>query len=186
MKYYLVKFLIFILNQFQVVHSGKALEKAKASAALGVTISPVAILLEQITNWALSVFLFFSILGIALFADLVIGIWVHIRYFKDFDPAIMLEKFLQKSFLTYMGLLLFGLFDILFNHYGYMMGNYVKLAISICIMLYPVLSVLGNMSVMTGGKFPPIEWIRFLENYQKNIKLNELYKKDENRNSSKD
>lgn len=179
MKLLLINISLFILKNIQNIHQGFEIQKVKSSILLGATISPIAFIINEFTIWGLSVSLLFTLLGIAVCLDFVFGIIVHIWWFDDFDPKIMMGKFLVKLFATYSGLAVFGIFDILFKNYGYTISDYIRLSLACAIMLYPILSLLGNLSVITNGKFPPIEWIKRLESAQKNLKLNELFNKKE-------
>lgn len=183
MKILFINFCIFLLQQFEGVHSGKMVQKLKSSAAIGVTISPIALIFQSYTNWFFSEVLFMTIIGVALLADLLLGMIAHApRYLDDFDLFTMLWKFMVKFVVCYTAIFVFGLFVILFHSYGLNIGIYTKLAASFSILCYPALSALGNMSIVTGGAFPPKDWIMALESKRKKLMLGEFLnnKKDEN------
>jgi hypothetical protein len=46
--------------------------------------------------------------------------------------------------------------------------------IQFIVFIWPAGSAMGNMSILTGGKFPPIGWMKKLERFQENIDINEF------------
>ena len=57
---------------------------------------------------------------------------------------------------------------------------YFKVILQLTVMLYPVLSALKNLSIITGGKFPPNAWFVKFDSFNKDLDLEHFKtKKDE-------
>jgi len=178
MKLFFINLMIFFCGQVERIHSGSMAQKIKASAAIGVTASPVALIVKTYTDWFISESFFMSIVGLALFFDLIFGIIAHSeKFLDDFDVWVMFGKFMLKFLVVYSSIFIFGLFVMLFELHGMDIGIYTRLAVSASILLFPTLSAAGNMSIVTGGRYPPKDWILYLENKQKKIRLSEILKR---------
>ena len=180
MKSITLSIFTFLLNNMVAIHKGTLFAKLKSSFILGAIASPV-VSLTFFKNWFINNHIFFFLLFTALVLDLMIGVFVHLFKFKDFALKKMVKGFLTKCYLTILGFLCFEIFKVLFNLYNVEVGDYVKLTISLIVMSYPLFSAIGNLSVATDGKFPPIGWINRMNKYKDSLNPFDLINKKEDK-----
>lgn len=178
MKSIILSIFAFLLNNMVTIHKGTLFAKLKSSVILGAVASPV-VSLTFFKNWFIDNYLFFILLFSALMLDLLIGVFVHLFKFKDFTLKKMVQGFLSKCYLTSLGFGCFEIFKILFKLYNVDVGDYVKLTIALIVMSYPLFSAIGNLSVATDGKFPPIGWINRMNKYKESLNPFDLINKKE-------
>lgn len=173
----------FYKTHFLAIHAGAFVSKIKASLAIGVSVSPFAFYFAKMDEWLEHVALYMSIICVALILDLIIGVYVHLLFFKDFEVKKMVWKFLEKSGCTFIGLILFELFGLLFRHHNVEMGAYLELSIALTVLSYPLLSAFGNLSIITNGKFPPIGWVDKLRDFNKSGNIKDIIEQEQEQES---
>jgi len=157
----------FFITHFTIIHNGVFSAKLKSSIILGASVSPLLYILEFFVDWILNISLYITLVSIALVADLFLGIIVHLFYKYDFNTRKMCTKFIEKSFATFVGLMLFELFGMLFSHYSVDLIAPLKLSLALTVLLFPLGSALGNLAVITHGKFPPTIWFKRIHSFSK-------------------
>lgn len=163
---------IFILKQLLIIYCGVFTAKVKASILLGATFSPLAFIIQHITDWYITnqgtIYLFFG----AIIVDWISGIWKHLKK-KTFS-----WKLNGLGLLVKIGMVVFGSF--LAESMPHFLGdnNIVTTSLitilRLSIFMYPAASAWMNMSVISNGKFPPKKWIDKLESFNKNLNIKEL------------
>lgn len=132
---------------------------------------------ETINGW---IQLNIDYISIALFsvgAAHVLGSITHCLYKRDFDWKKNIVGFcIMLSMVVVVALLMEGLAhvtkeeDLIFKYVS-MMGRLV-------VIIYPIRSALRNVKIITNGAFPPDAIIGKLENFNKNLDLNEFRDKN--------
>lgn len=187
MKTIIIKYLIAILTQFNLIHVGKLYIKFKASAKLSVLLSPIPaafiIIWDKLSigiiNWFdLNLFYILLVLG-AVAVDHAFGSYKHAFIDKDFNFKQNVIGLLIKLTVVVCGGFLFeGLNEII--QHDTIVKTYLLIVCRLMVFLYPGGSAFGNMSVVTGGKFPPKAWLDRLSKFNENLDVKDITgKKDE-------
>lgn len=173
----------FIIKNLIEIHSGGIGSKIWASfqlaavPAVGLTIS------ERIIGWYLESYVFIFVLGLALIADLIAGIWKHMK-FNSFSPRKMITGFSQKIGLVILVYFLTEAFIQIISD-AELDSIYFKVASKIMIFIYPAGNALVNIGIITDGKFPPLAFLKKFEKFNKTLNINDLnLKSDETDNNS--
>lgn len=165
--------LTFLSKHLLIIHTGTLLAKAKSAFFLGVSVSPIAYVIEQITNWSLlnQDYIMFVLGAIAV--DHIIGMIMHAFYKRDFSWRKNLEGLIIKiSLAVAMGFLFEGVNHLIKE--DSFVKNYLVMVLRLSVFLYPASSAFMNSSVITKGKFPPIGWINKIKAFNTNLELKEL------------
>lgn len=172
----------FISNNLLTLHSGTAVNKIGAAfklaavPAVGISIS------ERFTGWYIESFVFITMLGFALIADLIVGIWKHMRN-GSFSPKKMLTGFCQKMGLVILVYFLTEAFIQIISDAD-LDSIYFKVASKIMIFIYPAGNALVNIGIITEGKFPPLAFLKKFEKFNKTLDIRDLKNKsDETENN---
>lgn len=102
---------------------------------------------------------FFGILTVLIMIDLVMGIIKYVKL-KKFSFRQLIIGLIVKVAVTFLGMIVFLMFSTLDD--GPIIGWFLLVA-KFTILLYPAGSVFSNMYVVSGGKFPPIKLMKYLE-----------------------
>lgn len=162
----------FITNNLISIHSGGIAGKMWSSfqlamvPAVGLTVS------ERITGWYLESYVFIFVLGLALIADLIAGIWKHMK-FNTFSPRKMITGFSQKIALVILVYFLTEAFIQIISD-AELDSIYFKVASKIMIFIYPAGNALVNIGIITDGKFPPLAFLKKFEKFNKTLNINDL------------
>lgn len=162
----------FIIKNLLAIHTSGVGSKIWSSfqlalvPAVGMTIS------ERITGWYLESYVFIFMLGFAIIADLVAGIWKHMK-FNTFSPKKMIIGFSQKIGLVILVYFLTEAFIQIIADAD-LDSIYFKVATKIMIFVYPAGNALVNVGIITNGKFPPLAFLKKFEKFNKTLDINEL------------
>lgn len=165
--------LIFISKHLFIIHTGTFLAKVKSTFFLGVGVSPIAYVIEQITSWSLKNqdYILFVLGAIAI--DHILGSILHAFYKRDFTWRKNLEGLIIKiSLAVAMGFLFEGVNHLIKE--DSFIKNYLVMVLRLSVFLYPASSAFMNSSVITNGKFPPTGWINKIRAFNSNLELKEL------------
>lgn len=163
----------FLSKQLLLLHTGTVVAKLKSAFILGASLSPIAVVIEKITNWTLDNhdYIFFVMGAIAI--DHILGTILHSFYKRDFTWKKNLTGLIIKiSLALTMGFLFEGV-----NHFiteDSFLKNYLVIALRLSVFLYPAGSAFMNSSIITKGKFPPVGWINKIKSFNNNLELKEL------------
>lgn len=144
---------------------------------LAALFSPFVLIFSKMTNWTLENQDYILIVLGAIAVDYFAGVWKHIlkRTFSWRENATGL---VLKIALTVGGGFLFEGLNFLVKDNDVVMGLF-KMGTRIVVFLYPAASALKNISVLSGGKFPPIGWFERQKAFEKSLNPKDLIKKDE-------
>lgn len=134
-------------------------------------------LFESLTGWAINNQIFLSLVFLAIAIDHILGTFVHWSIKKDFSAKKNLYGLLTKGFAVCAGYVLFEMIHQIVDDVQFV-ATYFKVILQLTVMLYPVMSALRNLSLITEGKFPPAIWFAKLEGFTKDLSLKHF--KDEN------
>lgn len=173
------KFLLFLLKNILIIHKGALLAKIKASFVLSFIISPVALLVEKLTNWYVSNNDYIHWVLWAIFVDWFIGQILHVFYKKDFSWGKMGKGLIVK---VAMAVLAGSLFEALpyFLNGQQLVADSLLIVTRLSVFMYPAASAWANCSEITGGKFPPIGWTKKLKAFNENLDFKSPDQKSDN------
>lgn len=128
---------------------------------------------SRITDWYIMNEWYMSAVLIVVAIDHGLGTWVHWFIKKDWSTKENLKGLFTKVTMAMLGYIIFELMYVIITPVE-MVSDYFRVVIQLMVMLYPGLSAMGNMSVITKGKFPPIGWINKFSQFNQSGDLNEL------------
>lgn len=138
---------------------------------------------EKIIEWYIDNTLFMAILLFAIINDYIVSVIVHTWYKKNFSFKTNSLEFLKK-----LGscILVFALLEMFREIFQDMEVIYISMKplIRVTVFLYPTGSALRNLSIITNDKFPPIGWIKKINNFQKTGNIKEFQTNDEENNNN--
>lgn len=164
---------ITVLKNFTLIHTGTMFIKAKATTKLGVLLSPFLLTFEKIANWTIenSEYIVW-VLG-AVIIDHLLGTIKHLWFTRTFSMKKNVTGMMVKLALVVAGGFLFeGLNQLIDPNAGKMAEytkDYLTITTRIIVFLYPAGSAFSNMSIISGGKFPPVGWMERLKKFQTNL-----------------
>lgn len=137
-----------------------------------ITIAPVAFLLDVLNWWFTENKQFGTFLCFALFINLCIGVYFHIR-----SRTFVFKTFLFKNFeMVFVVVLGYTMLEMLRYTAGdNIAGEVFKISIQIMTLLYPISKATKNIFIITRGKYPPEFIMRKLYNFEKNGDLAKFF-----------
>lgn len=175
----------FIIKNLLSIHSSGIGSKMWSSFQLAVVPAVGMTISERLTGWYLESYIFIFMLGVAIIADLVAGVWKHMK-FNTFSPKNMIIGFCQKVGLIILVYFLTEAFIQIIAD-AELDSIYFKVATKIMIFIYPAGNALVNIGIITNGKFPPLAFLKKFEKFNKTLDINDLNLKnitDETDNNS--
>lgn len=177
MKKVIYKYIIKSLND---IHFGAIHTKLLATMTLTTVPALGLTLLERLTSWYITNQVFMTFVFLAITIDHILGSYVHFQIKRDFSFKKNLQGLLQKGFSVVAGYVLLEMIHQIVKDVDFI-ALYFKVLIQLMVMLYPIGNAMGNLSIITKGKFPPIGWMRKLEKFNEDLDLEtfKTTKKDE-------
>lgn len=175
----------FIIKNLLSIHSGGVGGKIWASFQLAALPAAGFTISERLTGWYVESYIFIWVLGFALIADLIAGIWKHAKN-NSFSPKKMILGFCQKIGLVILVYFLTEAFIQIIADAD-LDSIYFKVATKTMIFIYPAGNALVNVGIITDGKFPPLAFLRKFEKFNKTLDIKDLNIKtpcDEENNNS--
>jgi len=159
--------------------------KMEVSIAMAILLSPFAFVLSKIGEYALGfapIFAkdadFFRVIMLFLFADLVLGVWKHWEQ-KTFDWKRLYTGFIEKVFVSLIGMVMFNAVAGIKEFQEIQtLESWFVLTGKMMNLFYIGGSAFSSMYVITGGKFPPIGFMKRLKSFNETLNINELTKND--------
>lgn len=173
----------FLLKNLNTLHSGNGREIILALLKLGSVPAVAFTFNEKITGWYLDNYSFMAMVLFAIAVDHILGTIVHIWYEKDFVFKKNYIGFITKIGGCIAGYVLLEMLREILQDADFI-AIYMKMLIQAMVFLYPGGSALGNLSIITNGKFPPIGWMNKIDNFQKTVNLNEFKTKNDETDSN--
>lgn len=164
--------LAFIAHHVLIIHKGLLMAKFKSSIILGTTFSPIALIIQYITDWYVANFMTIWIIAGTVFADWIAGMIKHLME-KTFS-----WKENGKGLLIKISMIVIGgyLGESLPHFLGgeNIVSNGLIMALRLSIFMYPAASCWGNMSVITKGVFPPTGLMNRIKSFNENLNIKDL------------
>lgn len=176
----------FLFTNLINLHSGSVGTKLLSSFKLTIVPAVGISLTERLMGWYLDSQLFILLLMLSLFADLILGIWKHLKL-SSFSFKKMLLGFIQKLGVVILGYFLTEAFiQILAD--ADLDSVYFKVATKLMLFVYPTGNAFVNMGIITNGKFPPLGLLKRFEKFNKTLDINTFTKNkiDETENDNPD
>lgn len=168
----------FLLKHLIIIHKGTFLAKAKSALILGVSTSPIAIMMENIMSWSIANQEYIYFVLMAIIIDHLLGSWLHAFVKHDFSIKKNIQGLFIKIGLTVaMGFLFEGINHLIQEES--FVKSYLIIVLRLTVFLYPAGSAFMNSSVITQGKFPPIGWINKIKAFNENLDLQGLKNEQE-------
>lgn len=175
---------IFYVNNLVIMHNAPLLAKLKSAAMLAVAMSPLAYIMDRINVWAaLNIDYISSVLTVILI-DWIVGVLYHLKM-RDFSLKKNLLGLLTKLILCALSGVTFEVISELTKHNTFIY-EYLMMVTRLMVILYPAGSAFMNMSVLTGGKYPPEAWIKIIKGFNKDLDLNRFKEKQNEPNYNQD
>lgn len=159
----------FIITNLMNIHTGTASQKIlgtiKLAAAPAIGIS----LTERFIGWYIENQIFMSFVFVALSLDHILGSWVHYRK-GDFSLKENIYGLFGKTTSVIVGYVLFEMVHQIVKDVDFI-AIYFKVLLQLMVLLYPAGSAMGNLSILTNGKFPPVGWMKKLRKFNEEADL---------------
>jgi hypothetical protein len=118
---------------------------------------------------------FFVMLTTALIIDLIMGVMKHLKL-NQFSFRNLVLGLIVKVLVAYCGAVLFFSFAGLEDGW---LAEWFKLVAKFTVLVYPTGSAVSNMYVITGGRFPPVSFMRKLDTFKEIVAIVEAEDKSE-------
>lgn len=143
-----------------------------------ITFAPIAFVLRWFNWWFEKNEQFANFLVIALFLNMVIGVWVHLKM-----NTFSFENFLKKNTtMIFACVSTYATLELLRYTAGdNVMSEIFKITIQIMTLLFPISKFVKNMYIITNGDFPPEFFIKRLYNFEKEGNLNDFFNGKKNK-----
>lgn len=171
----------FIIKNLNEIHFGTLHTKFLATVTLSAAPAIGLTMIEKLTSWYINNQIFMTFVFIALTIDHILGSYVHWQIKQDFSFKKNLSGLLQKGFSVVAGYVLFEMIHQIVKDVDFI-ATYFKVLLQLMVLLYPIGSAMGNLSIITNGRFPPIGWMKKLDNFQNNVDLETFKTKIKNEN----
>lgn len=171
-------FKTFIIKNLMNIHAGNATQKAIATAKLATLPAFGISLTERFVGWYIENQIFMTFVFLALFLDHILGSWVHWQK-RDFSLKTNIYGLFGKTTSVIVGYILFEMVHQIVKDVDFI-AIYFKVLLQLMVFLYPAGSAMGNLSILTNGKFPPVGWMNKLRKFNESADLETFKtKKDE-------
>lgn len=163
----------FVLNNLNTIHSGIGFEKVFAAAKIAAIPALFVSIIEGLSKWYIVNQWFMIFVFYAIIIDHILGTIVHAFVNRDFTLKENGIGLLKKISFCILGYSLFVMIPEILKGVPFL-PEYLTMLIQFIVFIWPAGSAMGNMSILTGGKFPPIGWMKKLERFQENVDLTEF------------
>ncbi|MCY0967902.1 hypothetical protein [Chryseobacterium wangxinyae] len=163
----------FILKNLNTIHAGVGFEKIFASIKIAVIPALFMSIVEGLSKWYIVNQWFMIFVFYAIIIDHVLGSIVHAFIKKDFTLKKNGIGLLIKISFCITGYSLFVMIPEILKGVPFL-PEYLTMLIQLIVFIWPAGSAMGNMSILTGGRFPPIGWMKKIERFQENADITEF------------
>lgn len=169
----------FIVDNLVLLYKGSFSQKLLASAQLSLAPAAAVTLTERISGWYVESEFFLFCLCVVLAIDHVLGSYVHWKVYNDFTFKDNLKGLITKLSILLVGFITLSVVNKVLEPIEFF-KSYFSVLVQLMVILYPGSSALTNMSVLTGGKFPPSGLLDKIKNFHNSGDIDDLKsKKDE-------
>lgn len=137
------------------------------SAAPAIPIS----LVDRFSGWYIDNQVFLTLVFLAVAIDHLLGSFVYYWIKHDFNIKKNLNGLLVKGFSVCAGYVLFEMVHQIVSDVQFI-AIYFRVILQLTVILYPLLSALKNISIISGGAFPPVIWFKKFESFNNDLDLN--------------
>ena len=170
-----------LLSPLMYLEKGNFLVQILTSMGITLVISPFFTMIDKVKNFLITDNKFFSVVMVLVFMDLLSGVYKHIKS-GTFSYKKMYTGFLEKVFVSTMGMITFGFFSSVHELGSYMdIKTTIILTGKFCNLVYVGGSVFSNLYVISGGEFPPAGWTKNINNFKKTLDI-QNFKPKNNKN----
>lgn len=127
-------------------------------------------LLDRLAGWYIDNSVFLTMVFGAVVLDYAIGTYVHLMVKRDFNMKKNYIGLLVKGFAVCAGYVLFEMVRQIVNDVQFI-AIYFKVILQLTVILYPTISALKNISILTNGEFPPDIWFKKFNKFNKDLDL---------------
>ena len=173
-------YLTWLLQALISIHGGATLAaKLKGAWKLAFLVSPFGVAFHDLDKWRLDNVDYVNFVFGAIIIDHTFGTIKHTFYDRDFDFKENIKGLLIKISMVLAGGYLFEGINTIINGDS-MLAGYLEIVTQLMVFLYPAGSAFGNMSIITGGQFPPASWITRINDFKRNLNPSDLTNNDHN------
>lgn len=175
-----IKISRFFLQNLNQIHSGVGVEKIFAAFKIAALPAVFMTIVEGLSKWYIVNQWFMIFVFYAIVIDHILGSIVHAFVKRDFTLKKNGIGLLIKVSFCITGYSLFVMIPEILKGVPFL-PEYLTMLIQFIVFIWPAGSAMGNMSILTNGKFPPIGWMRKLDRFSENLDITEFKPKaDEN------
>ena len=169
----------FIVDNLVLLYKGSFSQKLLASAQLSLAPAAAVTRTERMSGWYVESEFFLFCLCVVLAIDHVLGSYVHWKVYNDFTFKDNLKGLITKLSILLVGFITLSVVNKVLEPIEFF-KSYFSVLVQLMVILYPGSSALTNMSVLTGGKFPPSGLLDKIKNFHNSGDIDDLKsKKDE-------
>lgn len=147
-------------------------------------LSPFAWVFSKVLGYANKIILrdqdFIAFIFVIVFIDGAVGIWKWMKLSK-FNEKKLLIGFVEKLLICLMAMIVFNIFILAAGDKHSDISSYLNLFAAITILSYPALSIFKNMFFISNGKFPPIGFMRKMENFENTADINTIFSQEKSK-----
>ena len=166
----------YLLTTFAVIEKGTLPMKLGASLLFVTWVSPLAWIWHGLRVHIISDTSFVKALALCLFVDLFCGVWKHWKQ-HTFDWKRLYVGFIEKCGMSFLGMIVFNSITGLQEwEHAATIRDYLILVGKLTCLIYVAGSAFSSMYIITGGKFPPVGWMRRMKNFNETLDVDEFKK----------
>lgn len=170
----------FFHNRLILAHFGDVKMQMFNAFYVAIFLSPITYIIESVTHWTYTNQDYISWVVLAIALDHAFGTFNHAFISKDFSWKENVKGLITKSASAFFGGMAFeGLAHFLGT--DSMLQSYVILVLRLAVFMYPTNSLIDNIFIFSGGKFPPSAFMNWKKKFNKDFSLpdKEGFKKEE-------
>ncbi len=160
------------------LENGTGAQKVTGTLMLTIFAAPFAAFYTFLSKNIFTDNQFLNWIVVCLIIDMVAGMWKHYKL-HSFSWKRLYLGLLEKIGVSFLGMVLFNsIFSI--HEWGGIDSakNYLILIGKLANLMYICGSCFNNLYVITGGKFPPVGWMRRMSNFNETLDTKNLTDKD--------
>lgn len=150
------------------IHQGANIDKILASFKLAFAPTFLILIMETFTDWYIDNQKFMVFVFVAIAIDHLLGTIVHAFHLRDFSMKKNAVGLITKTGLCISAYVLFTMIHEIIHEADFIQ-LYFKMMLQLVVIIYPAGSAMGNMSILTNGKFPPIGWMKKLSKFNEDL-----------------
>ena len=163
----------FLMNQCILIQSGETIVKMKSTFLIAASISPLAFIVEQISDWSITNSTYILFVFAAIILDHILGTLIHLFIKRDFTiKKNVIGLVVKVGLVIAVGFLFEGINYITVGEN--FIKDYLTIVLRLLVFMYPAGSAFVNSSTITNGKFPPSGFMSKLTKFQENINIGEF------------